>query len=168
MLTPSLSWALQADGCIPPSVLLPEKRLLHLLSQAQEHQQARCPWHNNPETPFSLLHDRNYERSDVPSCGRQVLTDHTDEVWFVQFSACGRYLASASKDATCIVWDVSAEGHVSRRHTLYGHSQAVSYLAWSPTMPKLLTCGKDHQITYWDAEEGTAIHSFLFHDLEVS
>ena len=149
----------QAD--IPPSVLIPEKRLLHLLSQARDHQKAQCPRHNSAAAaapPFSLLHDRNFQASDVPSHQHQapprehracpvhivsvldrrlrwpfpkpgpvhweVLTEHTDEVWFVEFSVCGRYLASASKDATCVIWDVGNEGHVGRRHTLYGHTQA--------------------------------------------
>lgn len=36
----------------------------------------------------------------------QILQDHDDEVWFLQFSHNGSYMASASKDCTAIIWEV--------------------------------------------------------------
>lgn len=36
----------------------------------------------------------------------QILEDHADEVWFLNFSHDGRYLASSSKDHTAIIWEV--------------------------------------------------------------
>ena len=102
----------------------------------------------------------------------QVLTDHTDEVWFVQFSPCGSYLASASKDATAIIWDVKPSG-LTRRHVLYGHTKAISFLAWRPlregvqSHPELLTCGKDHQIRLWGAEDGRLIETYSFHESDI-
>lgn len=36
----------------------------------------------------------------------QILTDHKNEVWFVQFSNNGEYLASSSSDCTAIIWKV--------------------------------------------------------------
>lgn len=41
-----------------------------------------------------------------PNVTLHVLEDHTDEVWFVSFSHNGKYLASASKDKTVIIWDL--------------------------------------------------------------
>lgn len=35
-----------------------------------------------------------------------MLEAHEDEVWFLQFSHNGRYLASSSKDCTAIIWEV--------------------------------------------------------------
>lgn len=36
----------------------------------------------------------------------QILTEHKNEVWFVQFSNSGKYLASSSSDCTAIIWEV--------------------------------------------------------------
>ena len=36
----------------------------------------------------------------------QVLSEHTDEVWFLTFSHDGKCLASSSKDKTAILWEV--------------------------------------------------------------
>jgi len=35
-----------------------------------------------------------------------VLQGHTDEVWHVAYSHDGRYIASASRDTTVIIWSV--------------------------------------------------------------
>jgi len=45
-------------------------------------------------------------RENFPCESSQVLTDHTDEVWFCRFSPDGTKLATGSKDGTLIIWDV--------------------------------------------------------------
>jgi len=45
-------------------------------------------------------------RDNFPCESSQVLTDHTDEVWFCRFSPDGTKLATGSKDGTLIVWTV--------------------------------------------------------------
>lgn len=47
-------------------------------------------------------------RTHFPSTTIRVLEGHEDEVWHVSFSHNGRYLSSASKDKTCIIWDLEA------------------------------------------------------------
>lgn len=37
---------------------------------------------------------------------KQVLQAHRDEVWFLQFSNNGKYLASSSNDRSAIIWEV--------------------------------------------------------------
>lgn len=41
----------------------------------------------------------------------QVLMAHENEVWFVQFSNSGKYLATASSDCTAIIWKVNILDH---------------------------------------------------------
>lgn len=47
-------------------------------------------------------------RDHLPRVTTAVLTQHDDEVWFVAFSHDGRFLATASKDCTAIVWRLVA------------------------------------------------------------
>ena len=79
-----------------------------------------------------------------PKCRRrvQVLLDHEEEVWHLQFSHGGRHLASASKDGSAIIWEVTApRRRLVKRHTLKGHTGPVVFVAWSPDDSKLATCG---------------------------
>lgn len=47
-----------------------------------------------------------------PSPVWQILDAHNDEVWFVQFSHDGKYLATASKDQTAIIWEVISDDEI--------------------------------------------------------
>jgi WD40 repeat protein len=76
----------------------------------------------------------------------QVLLDHADEVWQIQFSHNGRLLASASKDGVAITWDARDRRHVVRRNTLRGHKGPIAVLAWSPDDSMLVTCGEWHDV----------------------
>lgn len=42
----------------------------------------------------------------------QILTEHKNEVWFVQFSNNGEYLASSSSDCSAIIWKVPFRPHL--------------------------------------------------------
>lgn len=58
----------------------------------------------------------------------QILTNHKNEVWFVQFSNSGEYLASSSCDCTAIIWKVIE--FVSSKHVfeVYKHVSDVIYV----------------------------------------
>jgi WD40 repeat protein len=91
---------------IPPSVMIPENRLQTLIHQALAHQRANCLFHNTLEDSVSLFSDHHCDKLRFPSHPSTVLSGHTDEVWFVSFSKNHKYLASASKDHTVILWNV--------------------------------------------------------------
>ncbi|KAJ4967923.1 hypothetical protein NE237_014624 [Protea cynaroides] len=86
----------------------------------------------------------------------KILCHHDNEVWFLQFSNNGEYLASSSSDCTAIIWKVSDEGDVSLKHTLRSHKNSVSFVAWSPDDTMLLTCGNGEVFKLWDVETGTS------------
>lgn len=75
------------------------------------------------------------------------LSQHSDEVWFLDFSHDGTRLATTSKDCTIIIYDTSA---FEVLHKLSGHEGAVAYIAWSPDDSKLVSCSQDLRARLWD------------------
>eukprot|EP00898_Chlorokybus_atmophyticus_P008224 jgi/Chlat1/8402/Chrsp80S09222 len=151
----------QLQELLPPSLLIPEHRLEVLVEQALSVQRKSCQFHNTTESAFSLLVDH--------CCGRdQVLEAHSDEVWHVQFSHNGKWLASASRDSTVILWEVNSAVDVSVKHILRGHTQPLSFVAWSPDDSHLLTCGSDKLVKLWDTAIGTCKRTYDRHKESVT
>ncbi|XP_067884076.1 WD repeat-containing protein 26 isoform X5 [Heterodontus francisci] len=139
---------------LPPSVMLPPRRLQTLLRQAVELQRDRCLYHNTKLDgnldSMSLLIDHVCSRKQFPCYTQQILTEHCNEVWFCKFSNDGTKLATGSKDTTVIIWQVDSDSHQLRLlKTLEGHAYGVSYLAWSPDDTYLLACGPDDCSELW-------------------
>ncbi|KAM6935770.1 WD repeat-containing protein 26 [Lycodopsis pacificus] len=146
---------------LPPSVMLPPRRLQTLLKQAVELQRERCLYHNTKLDSgldsVSLLLDHACSRKQFPCYTQQILTEHCNEVWFCKFSNNGTKLATGSKDTTVIVWHVDAETQqLKLMKTLEGHAYGVSYLAWSPDDAYLIACGPDDcsELWLWNVQTG--------------
>ncbi|KAL1307668.1 hypothetical protein AAHE18_07G038700 [Arachis hypogaea] len=139
---------------LPPTVMIPEKRLEHLVEQALMVQREACPFHNSLDKQMSLYSDHHCGKAQIPSKTLQILEAHDDEVWFVQFSHNGKYLASASNDRSAIIWEVGMNGELSVKHKLSGHQKSVSSVSWSPNDQELLTCGVEETIRRWDVSTG--------------
>ncbi|XP_012688988.2 WD repeat-containing protein 26 isoform X2 [Clupea harengus] len=153
---------------LPPSVMLPPRRLQTLLRQAVELQRERCLYHNTKLDgslgSVSLLLDHvcsssslYTHRKQFPCYTQQILTEHCNEVWFCKFSNDGTKLATGSKDTTVIVWQVDAETQqLKQLKTLEGHAYGVSYLAWSPDDTYLIACGPDDcsELWLWNVQTG--------------
>uniref|UniRef100_A0A8C5HU09 WD repeat-containing protein 26 n=1 Tax=Gouania willdenowi TaxID=441366 RepID=A0A8C5HU09_GOUWI len=146
---------------LPPSVMLPPRRLHTLLRQAVELQRDRCLYHNtkldNNLDSVSLLLDHVCSRKQFPCYTQQILTEHCNEVWFCKFSNDGTKLATGSKDTTVIIWQVDPENHqLKLLRTLEGHAYGVSYLAWSPDDTYLIACGPDDcsELWLWNVQTG--------------
>lgn len=145
---------------LPAEVMIPEKRLEHLVEQALDVQRDACVFHNSSDSELSLYSDHQCGRNQIPSQTFQVLQAHSDEVWFLQFSHNGKYLASASKDQSTIIWEVKGDGQLSLKHTLKGHEKPVLTVSWNPNDEQLLTCGLEEVIRCWDVRSGECLHIY--------
>ncbi|EFJ15990.1 hypothetical protein SELMODRAFT_268628 [Selaginella moellendorffii] len=148
------------QALLPPHIMIPERRLEHLVEQALAVQREGCIFHNSAETALSLYTDHQCGRDQIPTETVQVLEAHDNEVWYLQFSRDGRHLASASKDCTAIIWEVVDDDFVRRKHTLAGHHKSVSFVAWSPDDSMILTCGTEEAVKLWDTATGECKHTF--------
>nr|XP_019050382.1 WD-repeat protein [Kwoniella bestiolae CBS 10118]OCF29312.1 WD-repeat protein [Kwoniella bestiolae CBS 10118] len=141
---------------ISPQIMVPSRRLATLFDQARRHQQLSCLYHEEPEST-SLYTDHRCESGVFPSITTHVLADHTDEVWRIEWSPDGMYLASAGKDKTVVIWQLKESGGsqysvVPFQH-LKEHSDPVDAMAWSPDGKTLVT-GADKNIYVWDVKSG--------------
>lgn len=159
---------------IPSSELLQENRLENLLCQAIENQKRVTMFPYTRQSRVSLLEDMVHCKDRVPRKVLHRLEGHTDEVWFVQFSHTGKYLASASKDASVIIWRcrelIAGECNKSNAmlHKLRGHSETICFLSWAPNDKKLLSCGSDRTIRLWDTNSGECARVFEKHAEQIT
>jgi len=132
---------------LPPSIMLPPRRLVTLLNQATQHQRDTCLYHNRLDDggpPDTFAMDHQCSREMFPCETIQILGDHCDEIWYCKWSPNGRLLATGSKDYTVIIWELDTVT-LNLRHSkvLEGHSYGVAFLAWSPDSTKLAVCGPE-------------------------
>lgn len=145
---------------LPAAAMVPERRLEHLVEQALDMQRLNCMFHNTLDSELSLLSDHQCGRNQIPSQTSQVLHAHEDEVWFLQFSHSGKYLASSSKDRSAVIWEVQDNGQLVLKHSLTGHQKPVLTVSWSSDDCQLLTCGLEEVIRRWDVSSGECIYVY--------
>ncbi|KAL2464934.1 transducin family protein/WD-40 repeat family protein [Abeliophyllum distichum] len=133
---------------------------ISLVEQALDLQRDACRFHNSLVEEMSLLTDHLCGRDHIPSQTLQILQEHSNEVWFLQFSHNGEYLASSSSDCLVIIWEVKVDGQISLKHRLSGHQKPVSYISWSPDDHQLLTCGVEEAVRRWDTASGECLHVY--------
>lgn len=66
---------------LPPSIMIPEKRLERLVDQALEVQREACIFHNTSETALSLYVDHRCGREQIPTRTLQVVIILFSYVW---------------------------------------------------------------------------------------
>lgn len=93
----------ELEKLLPPPITIPDRRLEHLVDRVVGSQIESCIYHNSLD-PVSIYKDHSCGRDQIPTETIQILSDHKNEVWFVQFSNNGDYLASSSSDCTAIIW----------------------------------------------------------------
>uniref|UniRef100_A0A1J3GBH0 WD repeat-containing protein 26 n=1 Tax=Noccaea caerulescens TaxID=107243 RepID=A0A1J3GBH0_NOCCA len=150
----------ELQNLLPASVMIPEKRLEYLVENSLHIQRDSCVFHNTLDSDLSLFSDHQCGKHQIPSQTVQILESHTDEVWFLQFSHNGKYLASSSKDQTAIIWEINADGHITLKQTLSGHQKPVIAILWSHDDRQVLTCGAEEVIKRWDVDSGDCVHTY--------
>ncbi|WP_309744405.1 NB-ARC domain-containing protein [Chamaesiphon sp. OTE_20_metabat_361] len=113
---------------------------------------------------------------------------HTAWVRFVAFSPNGKTIATCSYDRSIKIWDITNQnprllqevGDLSHAkipdffeksgmfiltclHTLIGHQQPVSAIAFSPDGQQLVSSSFDKTIKLWDTNSGKCVKTFLGH-----
>mmetsp|Transcript_12107 Transcript_12107/g.34029 ORF Transcript_12107/g.34029 Transcript_12107/m.34029 type:complete len:1461 (-) Transcript_12107:344-4726(-) len=82
---------------------------------------------------------------------------HDGEVTDFAVSSCNTYLASSSNDYTIRVWHMSGPKTGDPQCVLQGHTSAVSYVDFSPTMPHaLLSSSFDGTCRIWNVLDAAA------------
>ncbi|KPV75622.1 uncharacterized protein RHOBADRAFT_13767 [Rhodotorula graminis WP1] len=155
----------QLQDFISPTVMLPQRRLATLFAQAQAHQQRHHALPPSADEPFSLLVDADPNGvAGFPTYTTHVLQEHTDEVWRVQWSHDGEWLATAGKDRTAMIWRVQTGFTLDK--VFRNHADPVSCLAWSPDDSILLTAA-EAVIKMWNTETGSCIATLVRHEYAI-
>ena len=104
----------------------------------------------------------------------RALSGQMYEINTVAFSHDGKLLASSSgepwswsneKDKTIWIWDTRSGDHL---HTLEGHTDGVSCVAFFPGAPILASGSHDNTIQIWDARTGESMRTLEGHNDRVS
>ena len=142
---------------LSPEVLIPDNRLETLVEQALMSQIHRCPYHNTSDTTLSLMSDYHAGPDSLPTVPVHTLTLHADEVWVVQFSPDGKWLVSASKDGSAILWNVQSSKKVVFSRILHSGRVPINIGAFSPTSQEVLIGSNDGKIRVFEVSSGELI-----------
>ncbi|KAF7352360.1 WD-domain-containing protein [Mycena venus] len=102
-----------------------------------------------------------------------VLQAHTNQVWLLEWSRDGNFLASASSDKCVIIWGIGSDRETEaplrrweKRYVL-SHPFPVISMSWSLDNSILLT-GTEHYIKMWDTKMGVCIRTLAEHSEPVT
>lgn len=85
---------------------------------------------------------------------------HSEAVKTIQYSPDGKYLASAGRDKSIILWQLATGRQI---RSFLGHSSTINTIAFSPDGTKLVSGGSDNIAIVWEVNTGEVIHKFTDH-----
>lgn len=164
---------------ISPNSMIPAARLKSLLESARQAQVKDCLYHTSSRPISYLIPNHSCPRSAFPLQTVRVLADHNDEVWLVQYSPSGRFLASASADGLIMIYGTSHYEVVlrlnqrtpeeKRRDHKEGRTRGITYMSFSPDDHTLMTCSQNNVISHWDLSTGQIMNQISqAHDEPIS
>jgi WD40 repeat protein len=89
------------------------------------------------------------------SVSKTSLVGHTDSIYGVAFSPASWYLASASRDQTVLLWDLSTKKQMFSGY--HGHKGTVTCVTWLPNGVYLASGSDDNTVCIWDATTGATL-----------
>ncbi|KAJ9283666.1 hypothetical protein DTO021C3_8737 [Paecilomyces variotii] len=149
---------------ISPSVMIPDHRLAVLLNHVKQSQINQCLYHNTAAAP-SLYSDHMCDRNDFPLRATIELSQHSNEVWYCEFSHDGTKLATASRDHSVIIYDTAT---FTVLHRFVEHEGPVAHVSWSPDDTKLIACSQDKKARVWNVETGLLLLTIDHHSEPVT
>jgi WD40 repeat protein len=93
-----------------------------------------------------------------------ILRGHNSKVLSAAFSPDGKYVVTASSDATARLWDTAGR----QIAVLEGHGGPVLSAVYSPDGRRVLTASADNTARIWDAATGNQIAALAGHTAEVT
>ena len=94
-----------------------------------------------------------------------LFSDHGGNIYYLDFSNNGKFLASASRDNNIKIWDLEK---IEIAHVLTGHERSVMSVKFSSNDRYLISCSYDASIKLWDVQNGEEIYTFLGHSMPVN
>ena len=122
----------------------------------------------SPDTQLLASTNRDDTNNDAESTivwnvesGERVayLTGHTDYIYRLCFSPCGRFLASGGEeDGTVIIWDVGSWEKI-KAYTSYGKSDMIPSYSLDGVLRVAAESASDDTVTVWDLENNEKLYT---------
>lgn len=155
----------QISRYINPNDLVPRGRLIQLLKQSIQYQKSRdlLSFHvdsaglgsQQKRMTYNLLQDNITKSTHFHFENLKTLNRNNDEIWFLQFSPDGRFLASASPskqyERKIIIYDVTKNFEIYA--VCSDTRQSVLYLRFSPDSTKLVACSINSSAKIYDLNQ---------------
>ncbi|XP_024388495.1 WD repeat-containing protein 26 homolog isoform X2 [Physcomitrium patens] len=145
---------------LPPSIMVPERRLEHLIEVALQVQREACVYHNTLDHVLSLYSDHRCSRDQIPTRTLQVVegdslkvkykfTGHSKPVSFVAWSPDDTMLLTCGNEEVVKLWDISTG---QCKYTYDKPNSCFTSCAWFPDGKRFVSGGGDKCIYMWDLE----------------
>uniref|UniRef100_A0A3B5LNM1 WD repeat-containing protein 26 n=1 Tax=Xiphophorus couchianus TaxID=32473 RepID=A0A3B5LNM1_9TELE len=161
--TASRSRLLDKLQYLPPSVMLPPRRLHTLLRQAVELQRDRCLYHNtkldNNLDSVSLLLDHVCSESHQLKLLR-TLEGHAYGVSYLAWSPDDTYLIACGPDDCSELWLWNVQTGELRTKMSQSHEDSLTSVAWNPDGKRFVTGGQRGQFYQCQDLDGNLLDSW--------